>query len=106
MGMRKLYLYVMDKFVPLTISLADFLELATVNPLGLFELIRGVVEDEVGEIYDVRVYGRFFDPKSMDVVVEYLVKCRIGEVSAKIIYSNDLSQALMRYYSEERRKHS
>jgi len=53
----------------------------------------------------VRVYGRFFDSENMDVVIEYLVRCRIGEVSAKIIYSNDPSQALVRYYRKERREH-
>ena len=103
--MRKAYLYIMDKFIPLTISLTEFLELATDEPLRLFKLIRSIVEDEVGQIYNVQVYGRFFDSESMDIVIEYLVKCKIGKVSAKIIYSNNPSQALMRYYGKERQKH-
>jgi len=103
--MRKAYLYIMDKFIPLIISPSEFLELATDNPLKLFKSIKSIVEGEVGQIYDVRVYGRFFDSENMDVVIEYLVRCRIGEVSAKIIYSNDPSQALVRYYRKERREH-
>lgn len=37
----------------------------------------------------------------MVVIIEYLVKYKIGEISAKNIYSNDPSQALMRYYAKE-----
>lgn len=49
----------MDKFISLIISPSVFLQLATDNPLKLSKLIKSVVEDEVGQIYDVQVYRRF-----------------------------------------------
>ena len=98
MTKHNLCLYFMDKFIPIDIPLDKVLELAESRPLELFELIRNIIEDEVGQIYDVEIYGRYFDPKNMDIVIEYFIKCSLGEVSLKIIYSKDPAEALNKYY--------
>jgi len=48
------------------------------------------------------VAGGFFDPKDVDIVIEYFVKCSLGELSLKIIYSEDPVKALNKYYNYER----
>lgn len=45
---RNLRLYFMDKFIPIDIPLDKVLELAESRPLELFELIRNIIEDEIG----------------------------------------------------------
>jgi len=93
----------MDSFKPVDISVDTLLELAEDKPLELFELIRGVIKNELGQVYDVRVYGRYFDPKDFDIVVEFLVRCSLGEVSLKIIHSKNPAKALEKYYIHEKR---
>jgi len=97
------YLYYRDLFKPVSIDVNTLLELAEDKPLELFELIRGAIESELGRIYDVRVYGKYFDPKDFDIVVEFLVRCSIGEVSLKIIHSKNPAKALEEYYAYEKR---
>ena len=92
----------MDRFIPLDIPLDKLLEFAENRPLELFELVRDVIENEVGQVYDVEVYGKFFDSKDMDIVVEYFIRCSLGELSLKIIYSRDPVKALNKYYNYER----
>ena len=82
----KVYLYCMDRLKSLEIPLEEFLELAERDPRGLFNRVREFVEEEVGNIHNVRLYERYLDLSKMDVVVEYLVRCDIGELSVKIIY--------------------
>ena len=93
----------MDSFKPIDINVDTLLELAEKKPLELFELVRGFVEGELGRIYDVRIYGRYFDPKDFDIVIEFLVKCSLGEVSLKIIHSKNPTKALEKYYAHEKR---
>jgi len=52
-------------------------------------------------IEHVELYRKFFDPKNFDIVIEYLVRCSIGEVSVKIIYSRNPVETLKRYYEYE-----
>jgi len=96
----------MDSFKPIDINVDALLELAENKPLELFELIRGIVESELGQVYDVRVYGRYFDPKDFDIVVEFLVRCSLGEVSLKIIHSKNPVKALEKYYTYEKQMRS
>ena len=83
-----------DKFIPLTISLTEFLKLAIDESLRLLKLIESIVEGEVGQIYDVRTsLWTIFDSENMDVVIEYLVKGSFGEILAKLICPEDLRSA-------------
>jgi hypothetical protein len=92
----------MDKFIALDITLDKMLELAENRPLALFELVRGLVESEVGEISSVSVYRKYFDSETLDVVLEYLIRCNLGELSVKILYSDNPARALSKYYEFER----
>ena len=92
----------MDLFKPLNINLEDLLDLAERDPLGLFNRVGGFIEGELGRVGNVRVYGRYFDPKEMDIIIEYLVECSRGEVSVKLVYSRDPSRAILKYYERER----
>ncbi len=92
----------MDRFIFLDIPLDKVLEFIEDRPLDLFELVRNIIEDETGQVYDVEVYRKYFNPRSLDIVVEYLIKCRVGEVSVKLIYSNDPVKALRKYYEAEK----
>jgi len=92
----------MDKFIPLDIPLNEFLELAEKDPLRLFSLIKAIIEDEVRQVHGITTYKKFLDLKDMDIIVEFFIKCYIGEISAKVIYSKNPIQALIKYYSHER----
>jgi len=91
----------MDKFVPLDIPLDKLMEHAESKPLALFEFVRDIIEDEVGRIESVSFHEAYFDPKALDVVLEYFVRCSLGELSVKILYSDDPVRALSRYYEHE-----
>ena len=99
---HNLYLYFMDRFITLNIPLDKVLELAENKPLELFELVKDIIENEVGQVRDVNVYEKYFDPRNLDVVIEYFIRCDLGEVSVKIIYSKDPVEALGKYYSYEK----
>ena len=78
------------------------LELAENRPLELFELVKDFIESEVGKVDSIEVYKKYFDPKSLDVVLEYLIRCSFGELSVKILYFDNLARALGKYYEFER----
>ena len=92
----------MDKFAPLDIPLDKVLELAENKPLTLFELVRDFIEGEIGKINSVNIYKKYFDPKTLDIVLEYFIRCSLGEVSVKILYSDDPIRALSKYYEHEK----
>ena len=94
----------MDRFIPLKISIDKVLELVESDPLGLFNYVKTIVEEKVGKIYRVTLYDVFFDPKELDIVIEYMVYCRIGNISVKLIYSENPSKALEKYYKYESSK--
>ena len=98
--MSSVYVYYFDIFKNIDIGIEELFELADKNPLELFNKIRDVIKD-LGRIEDVKVYRRFFDPKNFDTVIKYLVRCNIGEVSVKIIYSRNPVETLKRYYEYE-----
>lgn len=100
---HSLYLYFMDRFIPLNIPLDKVLELAENKPLELFELVKDIIGNEVGRVHDVNVYKKYFDPRNLDVVIEYFVKCDLGKLSFKIVYSKDPAKALIKYYEYEKR---
>jgi len=92
------WIYVFDEFRPLDLEPQTVFELTRDDPLKLFDLVREVVEDYVKEIKSVRVHRRFFDSNTFDLVVEYIVECEAGTISAKIIYSENLASTLEKYY--------
>jgi len=99
----RVFLYAGDVFRPLRLSLGELLEAWERDRLGLFELVRGEVERELGEVVGVRLLGAFLDPSSMTAVVEYVVElARGGETSVKVVHAEEPGRALMEYYRAER----
>ncbi len=98
---RRLYIYLLDRFIPSDLSIGELMELVEEDPIAPFNMVKAVVEDEIGHIQDVRLYGRYFDPSEMDVVIEYLIKGGFGEALVKLIYSEDPRRALLKYYARE-----
>jgi len=92
------WLYMFDEFRPLDIEPPVLFELARDDPLKLFDYVREVLGDYVKEIKSVRVFRKFFDPETFDLVVEYIVECETGTISAKIVYSENPSSALQKYH--------
>jgi len=95
------WLYIFDEFRPLDIEPPVLFELARDEPLRLFEYVREVIEDYVKEIKSIKVHRKFFDPETFDLVVEYIVECEAGTISAKIVYSENPASALQRFYEYE-----
>lgn len=83
--------------------LGELLEMIEEDPLKLFDRVRAIVDNEVKGIQDVKLYRRYFDPKEIDVVVEYLVKGGFGKLSVKLIYSEAPARALFKYYESEKK---
>ena len=51
------------------------------------------------EIRCVRVYDMYFSDAGL--LVEYLIETEVGEVSAKLIYSDNPALTLRKYYEHE-----
>ncbi len=98
------WVYVFDEFRLAGIDAGKVFGLAEEDPLKLFESIRGIVGEYFKEIRGVRVYDVYFDPSSLEVLVEYLVRCRYGELSVKLIYARDPRVTLSKYYEHEQAK--
>jgi len=71
-----------------------------------FELVRSLVEEELGEVRGVRLYGAHLDPESMTAVIEYMVdfrgEGRRGAHGMKIVHAENPRKAIMEYYRAER----
>ena len=96
------WVYVFDEFKPVDIDTGKLLELAEKDPLKLLEIIKEALADHVKEIKDVKVYDIYFDPSNLDLLIEYLITCELGEVSAKLIHSSKPSETLNKYYVYEK----
>ncbi|PUA33336.1 MAG: hypothetical protein B7O98_02605 [Zestosphaera tikiterensis] len=95
------WLYVFDEFRPLDIESSVLLRLARDDPVKLFDIVRDVVEDYVGVVRDVRIHDIYIDPYTHEVLVEFIAVCDSGEISVKIIYSDNPIAMLRKYYRFE-----
>jgi len=100
----KTWVYVLDEFRPVDVEEKRLLEIVEEDPLKLFEAIREVLASDIKEIRSVRVYDVYFNPSNSELLVEYLVKSELGEISVKFIYSDSPSQTLLNYYKYETEK--
>ncbi len=98
------WLYIFDEFKPLDISIDKLLELIEVNPLRLFEEVKDILTEYVKEIKHVKIYNTYFNPHGFEFLIEYLVECEFGEVSVKVIHSNNPMVILQKYYEYGKRK--
>ena len=102
----KVYVYVSDKIIPASIGFTELLEAWEKDELKPFELVRSAVEHALGRIRCVRLYGTYFNPKTMTAVIEYLVDFEelqsSGTTSVKIVHAKDPSKAIAEYYEAEK----
>jgi len=94
------WLYLLDEFTPLDIDSSELLELSE-SPYKLFELVRGAVEERVGRVERVELYKTYIDPATLELLIEYIVEFEHGELSIKIIRSDNPVKTLQRYYEAE-----
>jgi len=95
------WIYIFDDFKPLDIDFNTLLRSINEDPYRLFEIIREVIEDYVGVVRDVRIHDIYIDSYTNEVLVEFIVVCDNGEISAKIIHSDNPIAILRRYYRFE-----
>lgn len=96
------WIYVFDEFKPIEINTSKLFKLAEENPLELFGIVKEALADNIKEVKDVKIHDIYFDPSNSELLIEYLVRCELGEVSVKIIYSRNPAVTLSKYYEHER----
>ncbi len=96
------WLYVLDVFKPVDMDTSKFFTLAEEDPIQLFSEIKEVLKGDLEEIKGVKLYNVCFNPKWFELLIEYIVKCSIGEISVKTIYPKNPQETLRKYYSYER----
>jgi len=95
------WLYIFDEFRPLDIEPLTLFELAREDPLRLFDMVREVLEEYVREIKEVKVNKVFFGFSRFELLIEYLIICEAGIISAKLIYSENPVKTLQHFYESE-----
>ena len=96
------WVYVFDEFKPLDIDKNRLFELVKKDPLELFNIVRKVLN--VGKIESIKVYDTYSDPQSNELLVEYIVRCEVGEIAVKVIHSRDPALTLKKFYEYEKTK--
>ena len=103
---NKTYLYMSDIFRELSISFNEILEAWEEDRMNPFKLVRRSVEEELGNIIDVKLYGAYFNPEKMIAVIEYIVefqgKGSSGVYGVKIVHAEYPELALIEYYKAEK----
>jgi len=97
------WLYMMDLFTPLELDPRLVRRLAS-EPEKLFELIREEVEWMEGKVKGARLLDTYRDPLTSELLVEYIVEVPNGELSVKVIVSDNLAETLRKYYEYEASK--
>ena len=102
--MGKSFLFFVNLLRELPYSFQDILEAWDKSPLEPFEMVRDVVEQFLGKIFDIRVHGSYFNPENITVVIEYMVEHEHGITGVKIIHAESPVRALIEYYRAERKR--
>ncbi|RLE88563.1 MAG: hypothetical protein DRJ67_01660 [Thermoprotei archaeon] len=105
-ALSRTYLYIGDLFKPLPLSFSEILEAWEEDVMKPFELVRGHVEEELGEVSGARLYGAYLNPETMTAVIEYMVDFEgekvMGVYSVKIVHAENPQKAMMEYHKAER----
>ena len=94
------WIYVFDEFRRVNIDKDELVRLVKEDPAKLFNRVRDALD--VGKVENVSVYDIHFDTQSNELLVEYIVRCGFGEVSVKVIHSQDPVATLKKYYEYEK----
>ena len=92
------YVYVMDVFRPIDMDFSKLTELALQDPQELFNEVKEIVEEYVGQVKHVRLLHKYIDTKHREAVIEYIINCSIGEVSVKIVHARNTLQIMRKFY--------
>jgi len=98
----KVFVYLLDSFIPLDLSPEEIMSSFEKDPLRSFELVKDIVKRELGEIKEVRFYNSYTG--SNGFLIEYLVDFRCGQASVKIICAKDPRKVLVDYYKAEKER--
>ncbi len=99
--MSRTFVYFLDSFDDIGISFTELAEMFETDTLKPFELVRNIVERELGEIINVKLFASYLDIEKPIAVLEYIVVSKKGHVSVKIIHAASLPIALKEYQSAE-----
>ena len=97
------WLYVLDILKKLDISEKEVLELINREPLELLSRIKDVLKDlGIKNVKHARVLNIFKNPLRVnEVLIEYIIRYRLGEASVKVMVSNNPKALLRMYYEYE-----
>ena len=97
------WLYVLDLLKKLNINGKEALELINQDPLKLLNRVKDLFKDlGIKDAVHARVLNIFKNPlRANEVLVEYIIKYGLGEVSVKIMVSNNPKALLRMYYEYE-----
>jgi len=96
------WLYVLDVFKPIDIDIGKLLTLTEEDPIKLFNEVKEALESDLEGVEDVKVRDIYFNPKASELLIEYIVRCDLGEVSVKLIHSKNPRETLIHYYKHEK----
>jgi len=98
----KVFVYLLDVFIPLNLSPEEIMSSFEKDVLRPFELVKDVVKRELGEIKKVRFYNSY--TSSNGFLIEYLIDFRSGQASVKIICAKNPRKVLVDYYKAEKER--
>ncbi len=100
-SITEVYICLLDLFIPTDLTRKEVLRAYKEDQLKPFELVREIVEDAgVRGIKNVKLYKTFFRGK--EFLIEYFVTFSNGQLSVKLIGSNEPQKTLNEYYKWER----
>lgn len=98
------FVYVLDRFIPVDFMRNEVLKAFEENKLKPFEFIREIVENEIKGIKNVELYDSYFKG-SREFLIEYLVDFSNGRAAVKLIASDNPRKLLLDYYKHVRNKY-
>jgi len=98
------WLYIFDEFKPLDTSYSEIVYYLNRDPEKLLELVLEATNSELKDVEKFRVHNVYMDREGGELLVELLIYCSLGEVSAKIIVSPNPLETLKKYYNYEESK--
>jgi len=102
----KVWAYVLDMFKPLDISAKELFNIVSSDPLELFNIVKEVIKEYVKDIKNVKVRNIYLSKEEQELLIEYIVECELGEITLKIIHSENPSVTLQKYYEHCKRQSS
>ncbi len=98
------FVYVLDRFIPVDLTRNEVLKAFEEDILKPFEFIKETVKNEMKGIKKVEFYDSYFK-RDDEFLIEYLVDFSNGRAAVKLIASDNPRKLLMDYYRYERNKY-